>query len=366
MMDSPQPTQREHSGASPGTMLREAREAANLTHIAVGEALHLTAHYIRSLENDEYNKLPGLIFVKGYIKSYGRFLKLDVDALLDLYEQRVQDMPPVVKSQTLAGNYTRKRNDQAIGWAIAATLVILLGLGIGWWFVGREDKPDNSTQLELHKSQPVIQNTASSNNAESGQAATGSETDSTAEPGTASTNDSPTTSATDAANSAVSTVPAGAPVAGPTQGQSTANAPSAVASPPATTTAPASAADKISVTPSQAGGRQINLRLPGPDQLQINFGSNSWLEIDDAAGKRLYSEMLHAGDNFLLTGRAPFQVLLGDARKVKVNFNSSPIDISTSIRNDSTARLTMNNPGNAAPPLAENSAMGARTAGVNP
>ncbi len=50
MTDSPQQTQREHSGASPGTMLREAREAANLTQAAVGEALHLSAHYIRSLE----------------------------------------------------------------------------------------------------------------------------------------------------------------------------------------------------------------------------------------------------------------------------------------------------------------------------
>ena len=60
-----------HSG-TPGAMLRQAREAAGLTHAAVGEALHLTVHYIKALENDDYNKLPGQLFVKGYMRTYAR------------------------------------------------------------------------------------------------------------------------------------------------------------------------------------------------------------------------------------------------------------------------------------------------------
>lgn len=346
MTDSPQQTLREHSAASPGTMLREAREAANLTHAAVGEALHLTGHYIRSLESDEYNKLPGLIFVKGYIKSYARFMKLDVDLLLDLYEQRVQAMPLVVKNQTLAGNYTRKRNDQAIGWAIAATLVILLGLGIGWWFVGRDDQPENTTQLQLHKTLPV-QNTAAAGNDTVEQNSAGSQLNSNEEADAAATSDARTAAAADIGNAADNVAPAA----------------TAAGSPPAA--APANAADKISVTPAPAGGRQINLRGPGPDQLQMSFGANSWVEVNDASGKRLYAEMLHAGDTLQLQGQTPLQVLLGDARHVKVNLNSAPLDISSSIRSDFTARLTMSSAGIATPTLVENSAAGSRTAGMN-
>ncbi len=355
MTDTPQQTQREHSGASPGTMLREAREAANLTHAAVGEALHLTAHYIRSLENDDYNKLPGLIFVKGYLKSYGRFLKLDVDALLALYEQRVQEMP-AVKNQTLAGNYTRKRNDQAIGWAIAATLVILLGLGAGWWFVGREEKvTTTSTQIQLHTTQASTAATGNSDIASERDSSTredqpaGNETTDAAATADSPTAPTQTSAPAPQPAAASSNTPAGVPV-----GQ------------PATPAAPANPAGKISVTPSPSGGRQINLLGPGPDQLLLNFASNSWVEVDDETGKRLYAEMMHTSDVLLVKGRAPFQVLLGDARKVSVNFNDAPIDIRGSIRTDTTARLTLANPGNSAPSLAENPVVNVqRTAGLS-
>jgi cytoskeleton protein RodZ len=326
MTDSPQQMPSEQSGPSPGSVLRAAREAAGLTQMAVGEALHLTGHYIRSLENDEYHKLPGLIFVKGYIRSYGHFLKLDVDALMALYERQVQSMPEV-KNQTLAGNYTRKRNDQAIGWAIAATLVIVLSLGIGWWFVGRDSKSDSQSQVQVRALQPTAA-TERRGSDEAEQTASQSDT-------TTGGSDTTTQPAADGAGTTA------APVA-----------------------TPGTNSDKISITPAPAGGRQINLLGPGPDQLQMNFGSSSWVEVDDSFGKRLYAEMLHAGDVLQLQGRAPFLVLLGDARNVKVNFNATAIDISRSIRSDTTARLTLANPGNSASPLADNSG-GARTVGVS-
>jgi len=330
MTDSPQQLHSEKSGPTPGSVLRAAREAGGLTHAAVGEALHLTGHYIRSLENDEYHKLPGLIFVKGYIRSYGRFLKLDGDALMALYERQVQSMPEV-KNQTLAGNYTRKRNDQAIGWAIAATLVIVLSLGIGWWFVGRDSKSDSNSQVQVRALQPTA--AAELKRAEEAdQAASLSDESAGAQ---ATGGDGTTQPAVDGAGTTTAPAPA---------------------------VAPNTNSDKISITPSPGGGRQINLLGPGPDQLQMNFGSNSWVEVDDSTGKRLYAEMLHTGDALFLDGRAPFQILLGDARNVKVNFNSSPINISRSVRSDSTARLTLANPGNTGSPLAEN-AGGARILG---
>ena len=79
------PQERLHE--TPGMMLRKARESANFTHAAVGEALHLTVHYIKALENDDYSKLPAATFVKGYLRAYARYLKLDVNAVLASYEK---------------------------------------------------------------------------------------------------------------------------------------------------------------------------------------------------------------------------------------------------------------------------------------
>ena len=78
--------------------------------------------------------------------------------------------------------------------------------------------------------------------------------------------------------------------------------------------------------------------------MQLTFTGNSWVEIDDGRNVRLYSEMLLGGDTLLVQGQAPFQVLFGDGRNVTVTFNASPIDIGSSIRSDSTSRITLSNP----------------------
>lgn len=375
-----------HSG-TPGAMLRQAREAAGLTHAAVGEALHLTVHYIKSLENDDYSKLPGQIFVKGYMRTYARYLKMDVDNLLACYDEHLGTLP-AIKSHTLGGNYTRKRNDQFIGWAVAATLVVIVGLGTGWWFVGRQgddaassSNAPSAAQLANQRSpapaQPPTQlqalpapaATAVSTPPPQTQAfgATGMPA---ALPGT------PTTVAialptalptADIVSNAATILPAGegqqpviVPVSVTSGAVDAANA-SAVA---ATVTAPAADAtaqpDAVTAdgvpavsTSASEGGRQINLLGEGGDQLQLVFSGNSWVEIDDGRNVRLYNEMLRAGDTLLVKGQAPFQLLFGDGRNVAVTFNSVAVDISGSIRSDSTSRVTLANPGTVTVPLTQ-------------
>src|SRR6187402_2515304 len=103
------PPERLHDTA--GSMLRKARESANLTHAAVGEALHLTVHYIKALENDDYSKLPGATFVKGYLRTYARFLKLDANAVLASYEKNSVSAEEL-SSRTESLSRTQKRHDQ--------------------------------------------------------------------------------------------------------------------------------------------------------------------------------------------------------------------------------------------------------------
>jgi len=75
--------------SSPGEKLKKLREERGLSHHRVAEALHMTAHYVKSLESDQYQKLPGKTFVKGYFKAYARLLDADVDEVMQCYEQYV-------------------------------------------------------------------------------------------------------------------------------------------------------------------------------------------------------------------------------------------------------------------------------------
>lgn len=122
---------------SPGRILREQREAAGLALPEVAEALHLTVHYVKALENDDFAKLPGLTFVKGYCRAYARHLGMDVQLVLAAYEEHLQQREDLV-AQEAQDFRSRHRNDQAVIWALVAGAVLVVALVAGWWWFGRD------------------------------------------------------------------------------------------------------------------------------------------------------------------------------------------------------------------------------------
>lgn len=65
-----------------GEVLRTERERRHLTIQDIEQATSIRAVYIESIENGDYNKLPGDVYTKGFIKSYANFLNLNGEALV--------------------------------------------------------------------------------------------------------------------------------------------------------------------------------------------------------------------------------------------------------------------------------------------
>ena len=118
-------------GLSPGQVLANRREEWGLTTQEVAANLNLGAETIESLEADDYENLPGSTFVKGYIRSYARLLKLDAEDLLgniDLQPERITEIPSsraVLKSK----GKTMPREKKKGGRGFFRWLLILLVLG---------------------------------------------------------------------------------------------------------------------------------------------------------------------------------------------------------------------------------------------
>ena len=55
-----------------GEKLRAAREERGISISEVAEQTRISPHYLASVENDDYKTLPGGIFNKGFVKSYGK------------------------------------------------------------------------------------------------------------------------------------------------------------------------------------------------------------------------------------------------------------------------------------------------------
>ncbi len=83
--DEGQPVDR----GGPGRRLKAAREQLDLDLERVAAQLYLSVDILTALEADEYDKLPGAVFIQGYLRSYARMLNLPVEPLLERFSRTI-------------------------------------------------------------------------------------------------------------------------------------------------------------------------------------------------------------------------------------------------------------------------------------
>ncbi|MFZ5631747.1 MAG: helix-turn-helix domain-containing protein [Bacillota bacterium] len=71
-----------------GNTLKAARESRGISLENVEEHTKIRRKYLEALENENFEILPGRVYIKGFIKNYARFLGLNANALVSAYEAR--------------------------------------------------------------------------------------------------------------------------------------------------------------------------------------------------------------------------------------------------------------------------------------
>jgi cytoskeleton protein RodZ len=109
-----------------GETLRETRMRRRIDMTEVEAATKIRAKYLRALENEEWDLLPGPTFVKTFLRTYAEYLDLDPRLLVEEYRQRyerpsTQDLRPF-KSGAAAQRRRRRRRGPS-----GPALVVLLG-----------------------------------------------------------------------------------------------------------------------------------------------------------------------------------------------------------------------------------------------
>ncbi|MGI8786558.1 MAG: helix-turn-helix domain-containing protein [Pyrinomonadaceae bacterium] len=74
-----------------GEKLRQAREERGISISQIAEQTRISALYLESIENDDYRKLPGGIFNKGFIKSFAKIVGVDEQEALQDYAQLIAE-----------------------------------------------------------------------------------------------------------------------------------------------------------------------------------------------------------------------------------------------------------------------------------
>jgi cytoskeleton protein RodZ len=127
--------------SSVGNILRQAREKQGRAIAEVAEELCLTQRYLQAIEADDLAGLPGIFFYKSFARQYAHALDVDPAVLEPAMQAMAGTMEPVPLPEILqvdpAVESTNKRyfSDHAIGWPVAALVLVVLGCTgfYAWW-----------------------------------------------------------------------------------------------------------------------------------------------------------------------------------------------------------------------------------------
>lgn len=126
--------QRIDEPTKPGQYLAYEREKRGLTIEDVARELHLSTHVLRALEEEAYDKLPELVYVRGYIRLYCRLLRIDPVPVLDMYTEnlpKVEDQ--LLEDLSLSSPVNERQQRLIMIWGSVGVASIFLILIIGWW-----------------------------------------------------------------------------------------------------------------------------------------------------------------------------------------------------------------------------------------
>jgi cytoskeleton protein RodZ len=79
---------------------------------------------------------------------------------------------------------------------------------------------------------------------------------------------------------------------------------------------------------------------PGPRSVRLSFDRESWVEIRDARGRLIFSQLNPPGSSQVVQGEAPLSLVVGNARSVRLAYGDRDIDLAPHTRVD-VARFTL-------------------------
>lgn len=112
-----------------GEMLSSKRESLNLTIEDVCNALKIRRAYINAFEQCNISEYPPVVYVKGFLRSYSKFLDLNGNDIIRLYQNHSNQVSSI---EDAASPQQKKRmlskSDITVGVAL-----LLLVIFVGYW-----------------------------------------------------------------------------------------------------------------------------------------------------------------------------------------------------------------------------------------
>lgn len=254
--------------------------------------LRLSPRQVEAIEADEYDRLPGGPFVRGFVRNYARLLQIDPEPLLET----LNGYAPVAERSQLAPESKEIPfpTVQKKSWSRVAALSVLLLVALGLLaYEGYRQYLPQQMKLE-----------------------------------------GPSPAALPAPKPA--TVPEAAPAGAAEPVMAVRPVPIPAPSPVLEVVPPPAAAPPEETSPQPAPAAAS----PTRGRIRLEFQGDAWVEVRDGGGKMIFSQLNQGGSTKSLEGNPPLSLVVGNAPLVRVFYNGEPVALEPHSR-AGVARVTL-------------------------
>ena len=288
------------ASAATGPRLKAERERRGMSPQKAADELHLDGWVIDALEADDYERIGPSVYAKGHLKRYAALLGLPSAEIMAGYESQAQAPRPAAAQPSNVRLRTDAPAVNNLPWPLIAGSVaaVLLAAGVLWWrpWHQRGPAPAAGETLAAHPSAASPDSTADS-------------------------------------AAAAMTSAAASPSMPPMRAPPSMPASSAPLTPPAEAAAPPTARARASSAEADATAGV------GRARLRLSFSADSWVDVHDAAGRRVFAGNGRANSVKTIAGIAPMRVYLGFASGVQLEINSRAVAIGSQFLAGDVARF---------------------------
>ena len=145
-----------------GEDLKRERELRKISLREIAESTKINVRYLDALENNDFKRLPGGVFNKGFVRAFAQHIGVDEEAMVNAYllEEQAQDNQLGASGgEPLRGNYgdrfslaVESLEDPPRAWSgkrpvliLAAVLAAVVLLVAGWMLWGKDDPNTGET-----------------------------------------------------------------------------------------------------------------------------------------------------------------------------------------------------------------------------
>ncbi|HMK31323.1 MAG TPA: helix-turn-helix domain-containing protein [Terriglobales bacterium] len=347
-----------------GERLRREREMRGIALDEISTATKISNRFLRALEEEKFDQLPGGIFNKGFVRAYAKFLGIDEDQAIADYTSAVgaplESEQDVELTETLERwkrpepeELQAKRSEERSSWSAIAVLVVLGVLVFaGWTYIAKRKAEREAREAEAAVAAaaaakpPAVEPEAARPSPPAADVAPQPQPRQTTPP---SQNPAAKTALAPAAAKPVA--PAAAPADATTAAAGAKPPPTGSATSPGTSAKPAASSAGVASTatpaPRPADGASANAntnaaanRAPAgltteparteappakaPIRLVVRARQDSWISIT-ADGKLIMRDTLLAGAEKSVRAQSEVVLVMGNAAGVDVSYNGQAL-----------------------------------------